>query len=344
MLEGRTHTSDAQVQRWISLLYTAYGAGELVMAPICGWFADRYRVRKALFLVGLALQLVAMLLLGLGNHVWVYVMSRVLSGAASGIAHTIGFAMVFDIVNKNAVGQWTGFIVSVSNVADAIAPLIGGALFTRTSFWRVMGLELGLLGIDLVLRSLMLEQSSARSAKPNAITCQKTLEPPGKSPMSSLSSFEHITHSSTDVTAASPLPKHHSSPTWRLIKSPRILSACYGLFVSWVIAISLASTLVVFTEDTFAFSAFGSGTVLLALGAPAVLGFLQGWLADRYGNGVVTIAGCVLTPVPLILLRLIRHNTSEQIALLFVLLVLIGEFLERVFLRTHITKVDKRHG
>jgi len=299
-----------------------FEAGALVAAPICGWLADRLTSRKGPFLAGMIVQFAAMLLFGFGTRMWMLLVSRILCGMSSGTVWTVGLAFVIHTVEKGATGRCLGFAVSVGDAAIAISPTIGGLLFSKTGIWGLVGLLIALLSIDLTLRLLVIEKTSAGLGSES----NKPLSMPVKAKVDVTVSLAEVTDIETGSGAiVEPVSRErHLPPILYLLRSPRVLSACYGMFVSLFIAISFESVLPVFARQEMDLSPSGTGLIFLNLGIPTALGFLQGLLADRLGFGFIALIGTVLTPPSLILLILVGGNSTSQIALLCVLLFLVG--------------------
>lgn len=51
-----------------------------------------------------------------------------------------------------------GTVYSIVSVAALFGPAAGGTIYARTGYKGVFGLSIGLIGLDLVLRTLMIEK------------------------------------------------------------------------------------------------------------------------------------------------------------------------------------------
>ena len=113
-------------------------------------------------------------------------------------------------------------------------------------------------------------------------------------------------------------------PIITLLASPRLLAAIYGIFVNVSVLASFDGVLPHFVKLTFHWDSLNAGLIFLCLAIPALTGPLVGQLSDRVGPRWIAVAGCALTAPPLILLRLVDHDATDQKVLLCGLLVLCG--------------------
>lgn len=109
-----------------------------------------------------------------------------------------------------------------------------------------------------------------------------------------------------------------------LLKSPRLLTAIYGVFVQVAVLSSFDTILPLFVKQTFGWNSFQAGMIFLTVAIPALAGPLAGRLSDRYGPRWIAISGFLLTAPTLVLLRLINKHDITHVLLLCGLLILIG--------------------
>lgn len=79
-LPERLHVAESDVQHWVSILLSVYGAALLAGAPIFGLFADRIENRKLPLLIGLVALTGATLMLCLAKSLPVLLIGRILQG------------------------------------------------------------------------------------------------------------------------------------------------------------------------------------------------------------------------------------------------------------------------
>lgn len=294
------------------------------------------------------------------------VVSRILQGFSSSILYTVGLAVLVDTVDHDEVGQWMGTAMSANNIGMIISPLIGGIVYDKAGKMWVFAIMVALGAIDVVLRLLMNEQkrdASAVNASPTppqelsqeAVREKEKEEPRGhyldvsrsQTAVSALSkeylslqlslhsnlsqvpiiSSNTASSSTRGATQATPTQSRRLPGVLSLLKSPRLLAALYGCFINECIVSSLCAVLPLFVNDTFNWTSLQAGLLFLTIAIPAFAGPLAGAMADRLGARWVAVAGFLLTAPPLILLRLVDHNSKEQIILLCGLLTLAGKHI-----------------
>ncbi|KAL8795384.1 MAG: hypothetical protein Q9195_002125 [Heterodermia aff. obscurata] len=109
-----------------------------------------------------------------------------------------------------------------------------------------------------------------------------------------------------------------------LLRSKRLMTSVFGVFVYMTIAGSFDAVLAQFVKRTFDFDSFGAGLIFIALSAPAIFGIAYGNLSDRYGPRHIALIGFTVAALALALPIMITHKSTAQIAILSILLVLIG--------------------
>ncbi|KAI9842561.1 MAG: hypothetical protein M1837_007074 [Sclerophora amabilis] len=158
---------------------------------------------------------------------------------------------------------------------------------------------------------------------------------------------------------ALPKKRRRLPPVLILLKSRRLLSALWGCLVQASLMTSFDGVLPLFCKETFGWSSFGGGIIFLALFIPSfsapIIGMgyalttrpphgpqaapccidsllcsfeamcpVQGYLCDKYGGRYLATSGFLLGLPFYVLLRLVTHDTVQQIVLLCALLALIG--------------------
>lgn len=228
-----------------------------------------------------------------------------------------------------------------------ISPLVGGIVYDSVGYMAVFGLVLAvvsiniLMGVSMVLspaRAEMLraQKPTSRNATTHTFVQEHTLS-------GSHLVAEYHTHvpklsSKTDheyfaATEGTPLIAKADTITSTppavvtLLLNPRVLASIYGIFVNFTVLSTFDGTLPIFVETTFNWDSLATGLIFLCLAIPALAGPLVGMLSDRIGPRWITVTGCALTSIPLILMRLVVNDSTSQKLLLCSLLFITGSTL-----------------
>ena len=140
--------------------------------------------------------------------------------------------------------------------------------------------------------------------------------------------------------SASPRPQKHAQadpaieegtpwtsrlpPVVTLLASRRLDAALFGCLIQAALLTSFDSILPLYVRDIWGWDSIGAGLVFLPLTIPSFISPVVGWAADKYGTRWLSTAGFVLAVPPLILLRLVTHDSIGQKVLLCALLVVVG--------------------
>lgn len=357
-LERRSGISANNIQSWVSILLAVYGAALLVGSAIWGWAADKTSSRRGPFLAGLILLIAATGMLCDGSSVAVIVAGRALQGASSAVVWVTGLVIVCDTVGQRHVGEHMGYIALAMSLGVMLAPLLGGIVYDRAGYYAVFGMCFGILGVDVVLRLLMVEVNVAkrwidvdpekedeeRVKEETALQDEKD----GTRDYASTSSNNTTTMAGmtvdknseeSKIAAAAVLPparitldpipetdqrRSRLPPIITLLGSPRLLASLWCTLVQATLLTSFDATLPLRVNGIFGWNSLGAGLIFLPLVLPAFSGPYIGKISDNYGAKVPAAAGFVLAIPFLVLLRLVDHNSINQKVLLCALLVFYG--------------------
>ncbi|KAL8902071.1 MAG: hypothetical protein Q9207_004896 [Kuettlingeria erythrocarpa] len=326
------------VQWWNSFIFAVFGAAILIGSPICGWAADRTSNRSATFYTGLLILLAATLLFGLAKSSWVLLISRLCQGLSAAITYTVGLALLVDTVGRDNIGQWMGTALSSSSFGLIISPLLGGIVYAKAGYMAVFGMAMGLIVFDIIMRLIMIEKKTAAQYKPmEEITPANGFY--GTFTSGQDAEDEHTNDTTSPVkrqdepdrapllpdSSKAPARKKSRVPTILvLLGMPRLLAAIYGIFVNVSVLAAFDGVLPLYVKRVFGWDSLHAGLIFLCLAVPALTGPLVGKLSDKVGPRWIAVAGCSLTAPPLVLLRLVAHDSMEQKVLLCGLLVCCG--------------------
>ncbi|OTA83149.1 hypothetical protein M434DRAFT_84084 [Hypoxylon sp. CO27-5] len=324
MLRDRLSIPEHEIQSYVSNLLAAYAGASVVSSVPAGWIADRIDSRQAPFLSGLAALLAASIMLALGQSVAVIFVARFLQGVSAAVVWTIGLAMILDTVGPEHLGKVVGSIFSFISVGELMAPVIGGVLYEKTGYSGVFGVASGVLGLDFLMRLLVVEKKTAakyygeqppdlrdeQQHTHNGYVTAPHDEDGGDREEGPVESDALLSNKKQDD--EDPY-KIHYEPN-RIVRALPIL-ICFRsprLIVGFSLAFVQASLLAVFdatipteAQSLFGFTSLQAGLLFIALDIPyLVLGPVAGWAVDRYGTKLASVVGFgYLVPV-LILLRL----------------------------------------
>ena len=247
----------------------------------------------------------------------------------------MGLALLVDTVGRDKIGQWMGTALSSSSFGLIISPLLGGTVYAKAGYMAVFAMAVSLIVVDILMRLCMIEKKTAMKYRPlDSVT-------PDNGFYGTFTDPEHSSHEqSIDSTQQSkpyrdeehaPLLEDGSSrkksrmPTIIvLLGTPRLLAAIYGIFVNVSILAAFDGVLPLYVKYLFHWDSLAAGLVFLCIAIPALTGPLVGKLSDKVGPRWIAVAGCTLTAPPLILLRLVAHDSTKQKVLLSGLLVCCG--------------------
>ncbi|KAL9024625.1 MAG: hypothetical protein Q9196_006379 [Gyalolechia fulgens] len=306
---------------------------------MCGWVADRTSNRSVTFYTGLLILAAATVIFGLAKASWVLLISRLLQGLSAAITYTVGLALLVDTVGRENIGQWMGTALSSSSFGLIVSPLLGGIVYAKAGYMTVFAMALALIVVDILMRLIMIEKKTAVKYKSaEAVTPANAFY--GTFTNQQQPSDHGQVHGSTssgkpqDLSDhSSLLPKGSKEPARKkgnmptilvLLSMPRLLAAIYGIFVNVSILAAFDGVLPLYVKKLFGWDSLAAGLIFLCLAIPALTGPLVGKLSDKVGPRWIAVAGCSLTAPPLILLRLVAHDSTEQKILLCGLLVCCG--------------------
>lgn len=125
-------------------LMAAFAFAQLLMSPLAGRWIDTYG-RKKMIIIGLLLFSISELIFGLGTHVSVLYLSRILGGISGAFIMPGVTAFVADITSVEERPKAMGYISAAISVGFIIGPGIGGfiaELGVRAPFYFAAGFAL----------------------------------------------------------------------------------------------------------------------------------------------------------------------------------------------------------
>lgn len=336
----RAGVEEKDVQKWTSVFLSVYGAALAIGSPIFGWFADKSTSRRAPLLLGLFALGGATGMLTAGSSLPVLITGRLLQGLSAAVVWTVGLALLSDTVEKENIGQAMGYIAAATSVGSLLGPLLGGVVYASAGYYAVFAMGFALIGLDIVLRFLLIEKRVALQWSTPAETSAES----NSSNVGETATNEDEIRPATDTTMPSgfiisektPTASQVSKPTRKLpplitlLGVPRILVALFGCFVQAATLASFDSVLPLFVKKTFGWNSSGAGLIFICLVVPALLSPFVGIFSDKFGSRSITTIGLLGALPAWVLFRLVTHNSIGQKVLLGALLSLIGFFMTLV--------------
>lgn len=132
---------------WVT---TAYIITSAVTIPITGKLTDMYG-RKAFYLGGLGIFVVASLLCGLSNSMMQIIIARGVQGIGAGVMMTNAFTAIGDLFPPAERGKYVGYTSGVMGLSSIIGPTVGGFLTDALSWHWVFFVNVPLALVIIVL-------------------------------------------------------------------------------------------------------------------------------------------------------------------------------------------------
>ncbi|CAN9202652.1 unnamed protein product [Alternaria alternata] len=343
-----SHIEDAQVQYWVSVLVAVYGAALLAFSPICGWLADRGSSRRTPLLLGLLVLLGATILLNFGNSIGGLIVGRILQGASAAVVWVVGLALLADTVPQERLATATGWLTIGVSLGMLISPILGGVVYDKAGYNAVFGMCYALVGLDVVLRLLLVEKKVAARWDTNATGrpsvdenayLDKTITPviaPADQDLDQDASKTVLQQEASFVETQQNSPprrrlRDRLPPVLSLLYSRRLLASLFCALIQAMLLTAFDSVLTIHAANTFNWNSTGAALLFLPIIIPSLLSPLWGWLSDKYGGRYVVVVGFLCGCPPLVCLRFVDENTMKDKVLICALLAVTGLFVGMTF-------------
>ncbi|KAL9620447.1 MAG: hypothetical protein Q9160_005032 [Pyrenula sp. 1 TL-2023] len=355
-LSERAGISSQDVQHWVSILLTVYGVSLLVGSPIAGYLSDRMQTRNSSFLSGLLVLLGATLMFCFARSIALLLVARILQGLSAAVVWTVAVTILSDRVGAKGTGAAMGWAMLGRTSSVILGPVLGGVVYAGAGYYAVFSMAFACMGIDVVLRLLLIDARTARKWDPKIGPDDQdepnpgVLEDPEKQnggtsaesaptsapPAGTMLETEKPCDPAPLDHAQQPQPQHGKQqslyrrillklpPAFTLLLTPRFFLAMWGCVFQAMIITGLDAVIPLFVSRTFHWTSSGAGLLFLAFVIPSVATPIVGHLSDRHGPKLFAVLGYVLMVPPLVLLRLVVHNTLRQKVLLGALLAWMG--------------------
>jgi MFS family permease len=235
-----------------------------------------------------------------------------------------------------------GYVSLGMSLGILIAPLLGGVVFDRAGYDAVFGMAYGLIGLDIILRLLLVEKKVAARWDPVAeVRAQDAADSCTSGPTlaqnettdteKGLGSEESVIPPTPAGTKLRDRRRDRLPPVLALLYSRRLLAALFCALIQAALITSFDSVLTIHVATLFDWTATGAALLFLPIVIPSFLAPAFGWFSDKYGGRYPATLGFLGACPPLICLRFVDENTMNDKVILCALLALTGLFLDLTF-------------
>ena len=171
--------------------------------------------------------------------------------------------MIVDTVPEARVGQAMAYASSSMSIGLILGPVLGGIIYARCGYYAAFGLAFAFIGLDLVLRVILVEKKIAvRYATPTLRPDSEIPESVKLQPLQPADVGPEVSETQVDARPPSPvLETQHSwiPPIIRILKYPRLLVALFLSFVQALILSAFDATLPLYLNALFGYTALQAG-------------------------------------------------------------------------------------
>ncbi|KAL2856605.1 major facilitator superfamily domain-containing protein [Aspergillus pseudoustus] len=146
---------------WVSVLLMCEAATAFICCPIFGYVVDVAPTRRLPYVLGLIFLGASMGLLWAARSTATFVFARLLQGGATAMVAVAGLALLTDSVPLDNLGQTIGYQGSAIALGFMLGPLLGGIVYDKAGYEAVFGMSFALVGLDLIMRVLVVEKKVA---------------------------------------------------------------------------------------------------------------------------------------------------------------------------------------
>ncbi|WP_020502598.1 DHA2 family efflux MFS transporter permease subunit [Sciscionella marina] len=313
------HASPEGIQ-WVTNAYLLVLAGLTI--PM-GTLADKFG-RKRLFLIGVGGFSLASLLCGLAGSIWLLVAARALQAVFGSMIGPAGIGVLRAAFPADKLSRALGIFGSISAIATAGGPIVGGLLVQYASWPWVffINLPFGVLGVSLGL--VIIRESSERIRQrldlPGAITLTLAMASlvwgitrAQDSGWTSTTTLVFIALGLVLLAAFAVIELTVESPMVPLTLF-RDRSLSIGIVLMIVVMFSMFSLMffiTFFLQGPQELTAVATGIALLPLSATSVVASpVSGWMTEKAGVRKTLVSGAVLLVIGLLLMQRIEAGSS----------------------------------
>ena len=254
---------------------------------------DHSQNRRTSLLGGLLLFTGATTAIWLGRHIAILCVGRFLQGFAGASIWSVGLALIIDTVGSKDVAETMGYANLAFTSGYMAGPTVGGVVYAAGGHHAVFSLAVGLLGLDMLLRLLIIEKKDAKEVlrayheeedEDGGAAARPLLDDRGKCccwpfglisrlnqclPLSANLVFFPCLDRSSSSTAQPPASREFAYQS--LITSKRLLISLVCAFMQAFLVTSFEATLPLRLRELFNFGSAEAGLTFIALLLPSIL-------------------------------------------------------------------------
>lgn len=211
-----------------------------------------------------------------------------------------------------------------------MAPAVGGILYKKTGYTGVFALASSILVVDIAMRFLLIEKSTAAKYKDDDEDNNGgTPEPPVEESAPGANSEEDSLLWKIEEENYKIVPSEHkfvkAFPMLSCLGNPRLLTTFFLTIIQASIISSFDATIPTVALEYFDMDSLQAGLLFIATVVPClILGPLAGWMVDRYGTKLVAVFGYGFLVPALLFLRLVQPGGTQQMIRYAILLAVCG--------------------
>ncbi|KAJ6000759.1 hypothetical protein N7481_001168 [Penicillium waksmanii] len=301
---------------WISVILIIGAVTSFICAPIFGHLVNQTENIQRFYLLGLILLLTSTLLFTFADSLHLYIFAVVPQGASMSMVFVTGLSIMVGSTPKERMGYIFGYLHVFVATGLILGPLCGGIVYHYAGYYASFGVVLLLLAINLILCSAIIDR----------LTEAKWPNEPEIGHDSDVEDSDTLAYGSDGKTDAS----GEALNMWHLFREPRVMISATSILAYFLLIAALLNSLPIFVADRFQWGSLGAGCTLLPVTTTVILGPLLGSFSDRFSISARAALGFGLATPCFICLRFVQCNTIKHQLAFFVLLCLIGAFLNAV--------------
>ncbi|KAL8720796.1 MAG: hypothetical protein Q9225_002391 [Loekoesia sp. 1 TL-2023] len=280
--------------------------------------------------------------MALTRDITMLLIARILQGLSGAVVATVGYAILFDVVGSEKIGQALGFVSMSQSFGLLVGPAVGGIIYEHGGYFRTFIPAFILIAFEIALRFLVVvrkrrgesvhtPEDEEEGSKAGLLPKGDITNPSYGSAPQPPSSVENVTAQSPKAnppTETEPLPTVNASSTYNtitvLLAHPRILVALVALFILNSILTAYDATVPVYIRSAFSLTATDASFLFLIMVTPFLLAPIAGYITDQYGTKLPAAIGLSLIVPPVFILQYVAAGTSFPFRAIGILLFIIG--------------------